>query len=50
MHNPSKEHWAVVKQILRYLKDIIAYGLTFNRSPSLQLFAYSNAEKAQLPK
>lgn len=49
MLNPSKEHWADVKRILRYLKDTISYGLNINRSSSTLLTAYSDADWASCP-
>jgi hypothetical protein len=34
MHAPTLDHWATVKQILRYLKSFIEYGLTILPFPS----------------
>jgi hypothetical protein len=42
MHNPIIVHWAAVKQILRYLKGTLDYGLTITPSSSLTAFADSD--------
>ncbi|XP_043691670.1 uncharacterized mitochondrial protein AtMg00810-like [Telopea speciosissima] len=49
MHNPTEEHWAAVKRILRYLKDTIAFGLQFQKSKSIQLSTFTDADWAGCP-
>ncbi|KAF7845329.1 Retrovirus-related Pol polyprotein from transposon TNT 1-94 [Senna tora] len=44
MHNPQNSHWQAVKRILRYLKGTLDHGLHFTSSPSLSLFAFSDAD------
>jgi hypothetical protein len=39
-------HWAVVKRILRYLRDTSAMGLCFTRSGSTFLSSHSDADWA----
>jgi hypothetical protein len=38
MEAPSKDHWAAVKHILRYLKGTIKYGCKYERGTDLKLF------------
>ena len=40
--NPDESHWTALKRVLRYLKGIIAYGLHYNKFPSV-LQGYSDA-------
>ncbi|KAF5451779.1 hypothetical protein F2P56_026853 [Juglans regia] len=49
MHKPTDIHWTAVKQILRYLKFSIDFGLFIQPSPSLQLSVYSDADWAGSP-
>jgi len=44
MHQPTDEHWTVVKRILRYLKFSIHFGLLIKPSTSTQLSIYSDAD------
>ncbi|XP_043699881.1 uncharacterized mitochondrial protein AtMg00810-like [Telopea speciosissima] len=46
MHNPSEDHWSMVKRILRYLKHTIKYGLHITKSPSQDLQAFTGADWA----
>ena len=41
--NPSKEHWKVVKRILRYLKGTIGYSLCY-QGKELRLKWYTDAD------
>ena len=41
-HNPSKDHWATVDRLARYLRGTIDYGLEYNSSPPI-LEGYSDA-------
>ncbi|XP_070035652.1 uncharacterized protein [Nicotiana tomentosiformis] len=44
MHSPTVTHWQAVKRLLKYLKHIITYGLHFNKSSSLSLTSFSDAD------
>jgi hypothetical protein len=44
MATPTDIHWQAVKRILRYLKGTIHHGIQLQRSPSLSLTAYSDAD------
>ncbi|XP_043687442.1 uncharacterized mitochondrial protein AtMg00810-like [Telopea speciosissima] len=46
MHRPTVDHWAVVKRILRYLKGTINNGLALDRTTSMTLSAFSDADWA----
>jgi histone deacetylase 1/2 len=46
LHAPTTVHWAAVKRILRYLKQSTNVGLKINRSSSLLVSAFSNADWA----
>ena len=49
MEAPSKEHWAVVKHILRYLKGTIKYGCRYGRGTELKpiLLGFSDSDFAR---
>lgn len=49
MQNPTDDDWAAVKQILRYLKATLSYGLHLLWSPSSLLSAYSDPNWARCP-
>jgi Reverse transcriptase (RNA-dependent DNA polymerase) len=49
MHNPTVQHWAVVKRNLRYLKGTIAHGLTIRSSNNMSLHAFSDFDWAGCP-
>ena len=49
MHQPTDVHWVAVKRILRYLKQTIDHGPQFNKSSSLRLAAFSDANWACCP-
>ena len=44
MDAPRSVHYAVVLQILRYVKGILYHGLHYSFWSSLELHAYSNAD------
>jgi histone deacetylase 1/2 len=44
LHAPTTVHWTAVKRILRYVKDTSGLGITFCRSPSTLLSAFSDAD------
>jgi histone deacetylase 1/2 len=46
LHAPTTAHWTAVKRILRYVKDTSGLGITFRRSPSTLLSAFSDADWA----
>jgi histone deacetylase 1/2 len=46
LHAPTTAHWTAVKRILRYVKDTSSLGITFQRSPSTLLSAFSDADWA----
>ena len=46
MANPIETHWLVVKQILRYLKGTLSYGLQLHQANFLDLQGYTNADWA----
>lgn len=48
MHNPTSEHWASIKRILRYLKKTISHGL-FLRNSSHAIQAFCDADWARCP-
>ena len=49
MANPIETHWLVVKQILRYLKGTLSYGLQLHQANFLDLQGYTNADWASYP-
>jgi len=47
MSDPTEQHWAAVKRILRYLADTINFGLSFlpsSTGPPFSLLAYCDAD------
>jgi histone deacetylase 1/2 len=46
LHAPTTEHWTAVKRILRYVKDTLKLGITFTKSSSTLLSAFSDADWA----
>jgi histone deacetylase 1/2 len=46
MHVPTKDHWAAVKHILRYLQATTFYGLHITRDSSLSFHGFTNADWA----
>lgn len=47
LHAPTTDHFSAVKRILRYVKGIISYGLTFRHQSYPAIVGYSNADWAQ---
>ncbi|XP_048605844.1 secreted RxLR effector protein 161-like [Brassica napus] len=43
MHNPKRSHATVLKQILRYLRGTLSYGLFFKRMGKSELVGYSDS-------
>ena len=43
MHNPKRSHSTVLKQILRYLRGTLSYGLFFKRMGKSELVGYSDS-------
>ncbi|XP_043694177.1 uncharacterized mitochondrial protein AtMg00810-like [Telopea speciosissima] len=49
MHSSTTDHWAAVKRILRYLKEIIGLGIQIQPSTTLKLVGFSDADWAGSP-
>lgn len=49
MHNPTTNHWAAVKRILRYLNGSSSQGLTLRPDSSFSLHAYCDADWVGCP-
>ncbi|KAK9048015.1 hypothetical protein SSX86_033024 [Deinandra increscens subsp. villosa] len=49
MHAPKLDHWNALKRIIRYLQGSYHLGLTLDRSSSLDLRAYTDADWAGCP-
>jgi histone deacetylase 1/2 len=46
LHAPTTTHWTAIKRIIRYLKSTIPAGLTFTKSSSTLISAFSDADWA----
>jgi histone deacetylase 1/2 len=46
LHAPTTEHWIAAKRILKYVKDTLKLGITFRKSSSTFLSAFSDADWA----
>jgi histone deacetylase 1/2 len=46
LHAPTTAHWTAVKRIMRYVKDTIGIGISFQPSTSTLLSAFSDADWA----
>ena len=44
LHAPTTAHWTAAKQILRYISNTIHLGLTFSKSSSTLVSAFSDAD------
>jgi hypothetical protein len=44
LHAPTTTHWTAAKRILRYVQGTLKVGLTFQKSPSTLLSAFSDAD------
>jgi histone deacetylase 1/2 len=42
LHAPTTEHWTTAKRILRYVRDTLIVGITFTKSPTTLLSAFSD--------
>jgi histone deacetylase 1/2 len=49
LHAPTTVHWTAAKRILRYVKHTLSMGLTFMRSNSTLVSAFSDADWAGCP-
>jgi histone deacetylase 1/2 len=49
LHAPTTSHWSAMKRILRYIRGTLKVGLTFRRTSSLLLSAFSDADWAGCP-
>jgi hypothetical protein len=49
LHAPTTVHWKAVKRILRYVKDTVGIGITFQPSSSILLSAFCDADWAGCP-
>jgi histone deacetylase 1/2 len=46
LHAPTTVHWTAVKRILRYVRDTVGLGITFQPSSSTLLSAFSDTDWA----
>jgi histone deacetylase 1/2 len=46
LHAPTTKHWSAIKRILRYIQDTSKIGITFVKSSSTLLSAFSDADWA----
>jgi hypothetical protein len=44
MHCPTEIHLRAAKQILRYIKGIVSFGVQFQRSQKLKFYSFSNSD------
>ena len=49
LHAPTTLHWSAAKRILRYVKNTVNVGLTFSRSQSTLISAFTDADWAGDP-
>ena len=43
MHQPCEGNWAVVKQVLKYLKGTQKFGLKYSKVPDFHIIGYSDS-------
>jgi histone deacetylase 1/2 len=48
-HAPTTAHWTAVKRIMRYVKDTVGFGITFQPTSSTLLSTFSDADWACCP-
>jgi histone deacetylase 1/2 len=46
LHSPTTVHWSAVKRILRYVQGTLSLGLRFDKSKSMVVSAFSDADWA----
>ena len=46
LHAPTTAHWTAAKRILRYVKNTLSIGLTFSKSSSTLVSAFSDSDWA----
>lgn len=46
LHAPTTAHWTVAKRILRYVRHTLSVGLTFSKSTSTLVSAFSDSDWA----
>ena len=46
LHAPTSSHWTATKRILRYVKHTLSVGLTFTKSSSTLVSAFSDFDWA----
>lgn len=49
LHAPTTAHWTATKRIVRYIKNTMNVGLTFNKSSSTLVSAFSDSDWAGCP-
>ncbi|XP_019159654.1 PREDICTED: uncharacterized protein LOC109156251 [Ipomoea nil] len=49
IHSPTKEHWGLLKRVLRYVKGTLDYGLHLSPSSSSALHAFLDSNWAGCP-
>lgn len=43
MHEPRESHNVLLKQVLRYLRGTLSYGLSYERADGMKLIGYSDS-------